>query len=169
MRVSQEDAGAEAGLSGVGTLVSESGGRDPFSGSPDVAEADYLAAQAFRTFTVQTTNSSGTLLIIQNFFLTGGSWETPPQAGAPINSGQTASYNNLTEQAFTGLGGSMTLVPASGGSITLTWNWPWGGVATGSATAASLNGISVSATVINQNTANPTLQVTVLNAPPPTS
>ncbi len=131
-------------------------------------EADYLSAQAFRTFTVQTTNSSGTLLIIQNFYLTGGSWEVPPQAGAPISPGQMVSYNNATDQPFTGLGGLMSLVPATGGTITLNWNWSWGGVATGSATAASLNGISVSATVINQNTANPTLQVTVLNAPTPT-
>ncbi len=126
---------------------------------------DFLSAQAFRTFTVQTTNSSGTLLIIQNFTLTGGSWEQPPKAGDAVNSGDTKAYNNLTDQPFTGLGGTMVLVPASGGSITLAWNWPWGGVATGSATAAGLNGISVSATVINQNTANPTLQVTVLNAP----
>jgi hypothetical protein len=124
-----------------------------------------LDAQAFRTFTIQITNSSGTLLVLQDFTLTGGSWAQRPQAGSPINSGQTASYDNYTDQAFTGLGGTMTLVPANGGTIALAWNWAWGGVATGSATASGLTGISVSAQVINGNTNNPTLQITVSNKP----
>lgn len=124
-----------------------------------------LDAQAFRTFTVQITNSSGTLLIIQNFTLSGGFWVTPPQAGAPIDPAATKSYNNATDTAFTGLGGTMVLIPANGGSLTLIWNWPWGGVATGSATATGLTGISVSANVINTQGNNPTLQVTIINAP----
>ncbi|HTJ26268.1 MAG TPA: hypothetical protein VMA36_08885 [Candidatus Limnocylindria bacterium] len=127
--------------------------------------SEALDAQAFRTFTIQITNSSGTLLVIQNFSLSGGSWVLAPEAGSAVNPADTKSFNNFTDTAFTGLGGTMVLVPSNGGSISLAWNWPWGGVATGSATASSLSGISVSANVINTNTNNPTLQVTVLNAP----
>ncbi|MBV8642953.1 MAG: hypothetical protein JO225_03460 [Candidatus Eremiobacteraeota bacterium] len=126
---------------------------------------DALAAQAFRTFSIQMTNSSGTVLVLQNFFLTGGSWVTPPQAGSSVNPGDTKQYDNFTDAAFTGLGGQMVFIPTTGGTITVNWNWPWGGLATGSATAANLSGISVSSTVINQNTSNPILQVTILNAP----
>ncbi|MBV8751074.1 MAG: hypothetical protein JO103_15310 [Candidatus Eremiobacteraeota bacterium] len=125
---------------------------------------DALAAQAFRTFSVQIANLSGTLLTINTFLLTGGSWVTPPQGGGPINPGQTQNYDNYTDQPYTGLGGTISLSPTTGGTITVTWSWPWGSLATGSTTVSNVTGISVASNVINQNTNNPILQVTITNA-----
>jgi hypothetical protein len=130
---------------------------------------DALDAQAYRTVNVSITNSSGTECDVLTFSLTGGSWQTPPQAGQPILPGATQNYVNFTDAAFTALGGTIALLPTTGGTLTIVWNWPWGGMVTGSATAAGVTGVAVSANVINPNTSSPTLQVSISNAATTTS
>ncbi|PTR14389.1 hypothetical protein C8R31_10661 [Nitrosospira sp. Nsp2] len=75
------------------------------------------------TITITILNSSSAELEIQAAELTGGNWSgTAPVAGTVLAAGST-SYINVGASISAGVGGIITLIPASGGSISMSWNW----------------------------------------------
>ncbi|PTR14390.1 hypothetical protein C8R31_10662 [Nitrosospira sp. Nsp2] len=120
-----------------------------------------------RSITIQINNSSDGDLGIASGQLTGGNWEGSgsepgPVPGNVISAGNV-SFVNGASNVFSVLGGDIQLAPASGGSITITWSWPHGLGVTGSTSTSTLTGLSVTSSVINPQTNNPTLQVYVVD------
>jgi len=117
-----------------------------------------------RSITISIQDASGTTLTVNYGTLTGGTFDSAPVPGTTIQPGKVVSYVNGTTSIFTSLGGSILLTPASGGSISVNWNWPSGSSASGSVTAQSVNGLGVSYQMLNTQTNFPTLQVMITNA-----
>lgn len=116
------------------------------------------------SFAIRITNGSGTTVSVQTATLTSGQWQgTPPAPGAPILSGQTQQYVNAAMQIFTGLGGTITLVPMTGGTVYVTWSWPQGTAPTGWALAQNTKGIAVTSQLTGVGSSNPVLQVSINN------
>ena len=124
-----------------------------------------VTEQASRDVGVRISNTSGTVCYINDFSLTGGSWKSIPPAGQAINPGDDVEYHNFTDTPYTNLGGTMNLTTATGGKITIQWNWAWGSLITGSATGTSLQGMAVSSYFVNRNLSTPELVTVLTNAP----
>lgn len=118
-----------------------------------------------RSLTVVVNNSSDAQIAVNYGQLTGGDWEnnTQPIPGSVIVAGAN-SFINGAGDAFTALGGTILLTPASGGTITLTWSWPRGSGVTGSTTGNSLTGLAVASTIINTQSMNPQMQVYITDS-----
>lgn len=118
-----------------------------------------------RSLTVVVNNASDAQIAVNYGQLTGGGWEngTQPVPGSVISAGSN-TFINGAEDAFTSLGGTILLTPASGGTITLTWSWPRGSGVTGSTTGNSLTGLAVASTVINTQSMNPQMQVYITDS-----
>jgi hypothetical protein len=114
---------------------------------------------------ISILNGSGTTLAIGVYSLTGGEWEAghKPDSRYPIDGGRTVEYANIAPNYFTGLGGSITLYPMTGGCIDVSWNWPSGKGPTGWATPDSTTGIEVNYSLIGAGSSNVTLQVILTN------
>ncbi|MEO7689963.1 MAG: hypothetical protein ABIS51_11815 [Sphingomonas sp.] len=103
-----------------------------------------------RALTIQIINSSYIPVIINYGQLTGGDWDGPgPMPGDMIEAGEASFANGGNHDA---LGGTIQLSSTSGGTITITWSWPLGGAATGSASGTSLTGLSLKTGVVNKQT-----------------
>jgi hypothetical protein len=120
-----------------------------------------------RSVTIQLQDSSQAQIFLQSFSLAGGSWQTPPGTPVPgtvISPTSTPSYVNAAGTVYDTIGGTISLAPASGGQITITWSWSFGSSATASVTSQSLTGIAVSYSLAGTQTTNPTLSVITQNA-----
>jgi len=117
-----------------------------------------------RSVTIDISDSSAGSLILNYATLTGGQWDKQPDSGTTIKPGDQVSYVNGAPDAYTKLGGKIALTPASGGLIDIEWDWPFGSGSSGTVKGTSLNGLSVSSQWINQQSTNPTFQITVSNA-----
>lgn len=118
-----------------------------------------------RSLTVVVNDASDAQVAVNYGTLTGGDWEnnSSPVPGSVITAGQNTFINGAGD-AFTSLGGTILLTPASGGTITITWAWPRGSGVTGSVTGNSLTGLAVASTVVNTQSMNPTMQVYITDA-----
>jgi len=118
-----------------------------------------------RSLTVVVNNASDAQIAVNYGSLTGGDWEnnSAPVPGSIITAGQN-TFVNGAQDAFTVIGGTILLSPASGGTISINWTWPRGSGVTGSVTGNSLTGLAVTSAVINTQSMNPTLQVYVTDA-----
>ena len=118
-----------------------------------------------RSLTVVVNNASDAQIAVNYGTLTGGDWEsnTAPVPGSVITAGQNTFINGAAD-AFTVIGGTILLSPASGGTITITWSWPRGSGVTGSTTGNSLTGLGVASTVVNTQSMNPTMQVYITDS-----
>lgn len=118
-----------------------------------------------RSLTVVVNNASDAQIAVNYGTLTGGDWEnnTAPIPGSVITAGQNTFINGAGD-AFTVLGGTILLTPASGGTITVTWAWPRGSGVTGTTTGNSLTGLAVASTVVNTQSMNPTMQVYITDS-----
>src|SRR5688572_9695758 len=118
-----------------------------------------------RSLTVAVNNASDAQIAVNYGSLTGGDWEnnSAPVPGSIITAGQN-TFVNGAQDAFTVIGGTILLSPASGGTISINWTWPRGSGVTGSVTGNSLTGLAVTSAVINTQSMNPTLQVYVTDA-----
>jgi len=116
----------------------------------------------YRQVTVLVTDSSATTLNLSTFGLYEGKWDPAfqPQPGVQISPGASPSYVNYTDQPFTGVGGFLTLTPMTGGQITISWSWEYGGTFWGTSSTKSTT-LQVSTQPINQQTNSVTLQVTI--------
>ncbi|MES2207690.1 MAG: hypothetical protein V4525_12980 [Pseudomonadota bacterium] len=117
-----------------------------------------------RSITISIQDTSGATITVNYGTLTGGYFDPVPIPGTTIQPGTTVSYVNGANDNFTYPGGSILLTPASGGSISVNWNWPSGSLANGSVTTQSVSGLGVSYQMVNTQTNSPTLQVVISNA-----
>jgi hypothetical protein len=107
--------------------------------------------------TIQIINLSDTPVSISSGQLSGGYWDGPgPMPGDMISAGGTSFAN---AGSYTALGGTIQLMPSSGGTITITWSWPLGQAVTGSASSSALNGLSLTMGIIATQSARPTQQI----------
>lgn len=112
-------------------------------------------------FVITVQNASGTTLALQVATLSAGVWVPPPPVvGSAVFPGDTPRYANAQAGAFSGLGGSLMFVPMTGGSITIGWIWPSGGLPEAAAYGQNTS-IVVSGSLINVGTAQPTFQVII--------
>jgi hypothetical protein len=118
-----------------------------------------------RSLTVVVNNASDAQIAVNYGTLTGGEWEnnSGPVPGSVITAGQN-SFVNGAQDAFTVIGGTILLSPASGGTITLNWSWPRGSGVTGTTTSNSLTGLAVTSAVVNTQSLNPTMQVYITDS-----
>jgi hypothetical protein len=118
-----------------------------------------------RSLTVVVNNASDAQIAVNYGTLSGGDWEnnSQPVPGSVITPGQNTFVNGAGD-AFTVIGGSILLSPASGGTITITWAWPRGSGVTGSVTGNSLTGLAVASTVVNTQSMTPTMQVYITDS-----
>jgi hypothetical protein len=122
-------------------------------------------ANVVRSLTVVVNNASDAQIAVNYGQLTGGDWEnnSQPVPGAVISAGSN-TFVNGADNAFTALGGTILLTPASGGTITIEWSWPRGSGVTGTTTGNSLTGLGVASTVINTQSMTPQMQVYVTDS-----
>ncbi len=112
-------------------------------------------------FVIAVQNASGTTLALQTATLSAGTWVPPaPVAGSGVFPGEAPRYVNVPVGPFSGLGGSLVFVPMTGGSITVGWVWPAGGMPEAAAYAQN-TAIAVNGVLINLGSAQPTYQVTI--------
>lgn len=82
-----------------------------------------LEADEGMAITVTILNSSSADLTLADGELTGGVWRgSPPVPGTTLPAGAT-SFVNASLSAFGDAGGYITLTPAGGGSINMSWSW----------------------------------------------
>lgn len=121
-------------------------------------------AQEAKSLKVIIQDSSQAQVYLQYSTLTGGQWESAPEPGTVISPTNTPSYVNFGTSPFDTIGGTIALAPASGGQISITWNWPAGSMASAQVSSNSLTGLAVAYTLTGTQTLSPTLQVLVTNA-----
>ena len=122
-------------------------------------------ATVVRSLTIVVNNASDAQVTVNYGQLTGGDWEnnSMPVPGSIISAGSN-NFINGAENAFTALGGTILLTPASGGTITISWSWPRGSGVTGTTTGNSLTGLGVASTVINTQSNTPQMQVYITDS-----
>ena len=129
-----------------------------------MATDDKLSATGnnMRALIIQIINSSDIAVIVNNGRLTGGDWDGPdPKPGDVIEAGKASFVNGGNHDS---LGGTILLSSMAGGTITITWSWPFGGAVTGSASGTSLMGLSLKTGVVNKQSMMPTQQIFIGNA-----
>lgn len=120
------------------------------------------ASSAVRSVTLQIMDSSDTTFNVNTFSLSNGKWDPTqqPQLGQSLSPGQTLIYVNFTDTPYTGVGGTISFAPVSGGLVNITWAWNYG--------APLQSGFVVQGTSLNyilsvagQNTPFPTVQISI--------
>ncbi len=120
------------------------------------------SADAVRTVTLQIMDTSDTTFNVNTFALSGGKWDPDhqPQLGQSLAPGQTLMYVNFTDAPYTGVGGTLTLAPVSGGLVSITWNWNYGAPLK-SGFVVQGTSLYYVLTVAGQTTASPTVQISI--------
>lgn len=118
-----------------------------------------------RSVTVSVLNASGQDLAVNYGLLTGGTWDNPPIPGSVISAAGQTTWVNGAANAFMPLGGTIVMSPASGGTITVSWNWGPGTAVSGSVNSVWTTGLAVTSQLVNTQTSSPMMQVIVTNAP----
>lgn len=73
--------------------------------------------------TISIRNTSRAAFTIANGQLTGGVWlGRPPVPGVTLTTG-SVSFTNAGQSALEQVGGYISLIPAGGGTVSLSWNW----------------------------------------------
>lgn len=118
-----------------------------------------------RQIAIAVQNASGIALNVYGFRLSEGAWggnpDQEPTLGDTIRSGGERRYLNLTDQPFTGVGGSITLTPANGGVVSINWSWSPGESAKRSVYAQDTRGISADSRWTGHGGTSMTLQVSI--------
>lgn len=118
---------------------------------------DTLEAGQSMMITIIILNSSSAQLVLAQGALTGGVWDGPPPVpGTTLQAGPT-SFVNDSETAFGSAGGYITLAPAGGGSIDLSWSWAPGQAVSAYGSLSGTSALSLSYSVTNVSTFHPTV------------
>lgn len=126
--------------------------------------AEALEASSGMVITIAIYNSSSADLGIQAAALTGGNWQGPtPEPGTVLATG-TTNYVNVSASIFAGCGGFITLVPASGGSINMSWSWTPQSSVIAYGVASGTSTILMSYSVANASTYSPTVTYAISDA-----
>jgi hypothetical protein len=125
-----------------------------------------LEAGQGMVITIDVQNGSSVDLGISQALLTAGNWVTPPPApiaGTVLGAGQT-SYVNSSGSTFGSAGGAIILVPASGGTINMSWSWTPGSPVIAYGLASGTSVVLLSYGVRNAQTFNPTVTFVIADA-----
>lgn len=114
-----------------------------------------------RSVTVDIADTSPATLTLNYVRLNGGQWQKTPEPGSTITPAGEVEYVNGVESNYETLGGQIVLTPASGGLITIKWDWSFGSGVSGGVRTESLTGLAVSYQWINAQSNHPVLQVTI--------
>ena len=125
------------------------------------------AAWFARSVTVTVLNASGADLASNYGMLTGGAWDNPPVPGSIVSTAGQTTWVNGAANAFMSVGGTILMSPASGGAISVSWNWGPGTAVSGSVDSMATAGLAVTSQLFNAQTSSPTMQVIVTNAASP--
>jgi len=119
----------------------------------------------YRQVTLTVSDSSDTTMFVNSFNLTGGKWDpkNQPAPGDVISPGNLPNYINYTDQPFTSVGGTINLGPASGGTISINWSWPYGGSFQTSTSSTGTSNLKVTYQVSGQTSTTVNLQYIVSN------
>lgn len=134
-------------------------GRGALAARKTVKLTKTLGQQFAKAVQITISNGSGATLTINLGYLTGGIWDNPPVSGSTILSGDERTFTNGASDNFTSLGGEILLTPATGGSVTVSWTWPFGTVVSGFCKAN--NGPQCASTFAGTQTNFPLLTVDV--------
>jgi hypothetical protein len=117
---------------------------------------EQIEADQAVVITIAILNSSSAAVVLVSGLLTGGAWRgDPPVPGTPITTGPTTFLN--AGSVFGPVGGYMTLTPAGGGSISLSWNRPPGGSLQAYGNVSGTSALSLSYQATNVSTFQPTV------------
>lgn len=118
---------------------------------------DSLEAGQSMVITITVLNSSSAQLVMTQGALTAGGWDgQPPVPGTTMQAGPT-SFVNDSQTAFGSAGGYITLSPAGGGSISMSWNWSPGQALIAYGSLSGTNAILLSYNVTGVSTFHPTV------------
>ncbi|MCX8477840.1 MAG: hypothetical protein MT490_18795 [Sphingomonas sp.] len=116
-----------------------------------------LAADESMAITITILNSSSAQLTLADGELTAGAWRgQPPVPGITLPAGAT-SFVNVSQSALGGAGGYITLTPAGGGSISMSWNWSSGQPLIAYGNTAGTSALVLSYAVSGVSTFHPTV------------
>jgi hypothetical protein len=114
------------------------------------------AGQAM-VITITIINSSSAQLVLVEGVLTAGVWDGPaPVPGRTLAAGSTIFVND-SQSGFGGAGGYISLAPAGGGSVTLSWDWESGSNLIAYGNVSGTSAISLSYSVSNVSSFHPTI------------
>ncbi len=119
----------------------------------------------YRQVNLTVSDSSDTTLFVNSFNLSGGKWDpnNQPSPGEIISPGNLPNFINFTDAPFTAVGGMINLGPASGGSITINWSWPYGGSFQTSSSSSGTSNLKVTYQVSGQTGTSVNLQYIISN------
>lgn len=118
---------------------------------------DTLEAGQGMVITITILNSSSAQLVLFEGVLTAGIWDgQPPVPGTTLQAGPT-TYVNDSQTAFGSAGGSITLTPAGGGSVDMSWLWSPGQPLVAYGSVSNTSAIVLSYTVSGVSTFHPTV------------
>lgn len=122
-----------------------------------------LAAGQGVVITISILNSSSAALTIADSELTGGAWRgCPPVPGTPV--GTSTCFTNTGQSAFEQVGGYLSLTPAGGGSISLSWNWSPGQSLLAYGNVLGTSALLLTYTVTGVSTLQPTVTYVITDA-----
>ncbi|MEP9358778.1 hypothetical protein [Sphingomonas sp. KR3-1] len=114
--------------------------------------------------TIDVQNGSSVDLGISQGMLTGGSWVgASPTPGTVLGAGQS-TYVNASGSTFSSAGGVIILVPASGGTINMSWSWSPGSPVIAYGLASGTSVVLLSYGVRNAQTFSPTVTYVIADA-----
>jgi hypothetical protein len=116
----------------------------------------------YRSAQILIMDQSGTVLNVNTYAITGGVWDpaNQPVSGQQITPGENTKFVNYTDQPYTSIGGVITLVPQTGGTISVTWSWPYGSPFTQSVSTQSTT-LTANGTIVGQTGTQATVQVQI--------
>lgn len=116
-----------------------------------------LEATQSMVITITILNSSSAALTLADGELTAGEWRgQPPVPGTTLSAGATI-FVNASQSSFGGAGGYITLTPAGGGSVSMSWSWTPGQALMAFGNLAGTSALVLSYTVTGVSTFNPTV------------
>jgi formate/nitrite transporter FocA (FNT family) len=123
-----------------------------------------LAAGAGLVITIAILNASSAVLTITDGELTGGAWSgSPPVPGATLATGFT-SFVNAGQSLFEQVGGYMSLTPAGGGEVSLSWDWCPGQSLLADGNVFGTSALLLTYTVTGVSTFQPTVTYVITDA-----
>ncbi|MEM7498716.1 MAG: hypothetical protein AAF371_12075 [Pseudomonadota bacterium] len=122
-----------------------------------------MSEAANKQIAIAFQNGSGVSLGVTSAMLVSGIWGPgtgeQPQIGGTILAGGTRRYVNLATSPFTALGGNISMTPATGGAIVISWSWLDGEEPSKFAYAQGTTSLTVNSAWTGLGSLSPTVQV----------